>query len=158
MTDHHDTEPGKPIIVYDGICKMCNRSLQFVLSNDSSDQFVYIPFQTEQGQLICDHFDIEFTESTSLLLIEYNQILTRSLAWERILSRLSPGYKLLSLVIRIIPTALNDRLYDYIGRNRYRWFGKSMTCSLATPNPVPDLDQLGKRLNSNSGLQPAHNK
>ena len=158
MTDHHDTETAKPIIVYDGICKMCNRSLQFVLNNDSSDQFVYIPFQSEQGQLICDHFDIEFTESTSLLLIEQHQLLTRSLAWQRILSRLSPGYKLLSLITRIVPKALNDRLYDYIGRNRYRWFGKSMNCSLAAPNPVPDLDQLGKRLKSYTGLQLARNK
>ena len=158
MTDHRDTEAEKPIIVYDGICKMCNRSLQFVLNNDPRDQFVYIPFQSEQGQFICDHFNIEFTESTSLLLIEHHQLLTRSLAWERILKRLSRGYKLLSIIIRIVPTALNDSLYDYIGRNRYRWFGKSLNCSLATVNAMPDLDQLGKQLKSTTELKLARNK
>ena len=138
------------IIVYDGLCNMCNRSLRFIQKHDFRDQFTYIPFQSAQGQLICGHFDIEFTESTSLLLIENRELFSGSIAWQKILGRLSFGYRLLSFVMRVIPAILSDKVYEFVGSRRYRWFGKSLSCQLVEQTPLPATTAIEKQLQSHT--------
>ena len=150
MDQKSEIADSSSIIVYDGHCNLCNRSLQFVLNHDSGNRFVYIPFQSPQGRTICERFGIEFTESTSMLLLEDRQLYMRSRAWQKILGRLSLGYRLASFVIRVLPTSLCDRAYDFIGDRRYRWFGTSSSCRLVEQKPLPEMNTIEKRLPSNS--------
>ena len=149
MNETHDTPVADAIIVYDGHCNLCNRSLQFVLKHDRLGTFAYIPFQSLQGQAISKRFDIEFDESTSMLLLEDRQLFTASQAWQRILRRLSLRFRLLSGLIRILPTSCCDWVYRYIGNRRYRWFGNTETCRLVERRPLPEIIDLEKRLPSN---------
>ena len=135
-----------PIIVYDGVCRMCNRSLQFILARARPKQFIYIPFQSAQGEAICAHFDIVFDESTSVLLISDSQLFSKTRAWQQILQQLSFRYRVLAFLMRIIPGFIGDRIYDFIGRNRYRWFGRTPSCCLVEPSVLPPVDSLQKRL------------
>ena len=153
MTQSENTADSGLIIVYDGHCNLCNRSLQFVLRHSARGQFTFISFQSEQGQVICDHFGIEFDESTSMLVIEAGELHTESRAWQKILGRLSLRYRILALLMRILPTGLNDRVYRFIGARRYRWFGRSAECRLIDPTTIPESDAIQKQLQSSSNRE-----
>ncbi len=125
---------------------MCNHSLQFILARARQKQFIYIPFQSAQGEAICAHFDIVFDESTSVLLISDSQLFSKTRAWQKILQQLSFRYRLLAFFMRIIPSFISDRIYDFIGRNRYRWFGKTPSCCLVETTDLPPIESIQKRL------------
>ncbi|MBN7811690.1 thiol-disulfide oxidoreductase DCC family protein [Algoriphagus sp. H41] len=120
------------VILFDGVCNLCNTSVDFVLKRDKQDRFLVGALQGEEGQKILSQFGADPSYLDSLVLVEHGEIYFRSTAALRIAKQL-PGLWPLLYGLIILPRPVRDGIYDWIGRNRYRWFGKKETCRLPTP-------------------------
>jgi predicted DCC family thiol-disulfide oxidoreductase YuxK len=128
--------PGK-IILFDGVCNLCNASVQFVVKRDRKKQFIFASLQsTAAGQLLAN-FHQPGEGLYSFLLIEENKLFSKSTAALRVLKSLAGLWPLLYIFI-VVPTFIRDGIYDLVANNRYRWFGKKNECW------IPD-DQLKSR-------------
>lgn len=121
----------KAVILFDGVCNLCNASIDFVIKRDKRDHFLVGALQEEAGKKLLDNFEVNPEYLDSLVLIEDNQIYFRSTAALRIAKNL-PGLWPLFYGFIILPPFLRDGFYDWIGKNRYRWFGKKNTCRIPT--------------------------
>ncbi len=122
----------KSIIFFDGVCNLCNSSIDFIIRHDSKDKFLVGALQDSLSKEILSDFDVDPNYLDSLVLLEENQIYYRSTAALKIAKQLSGITSLLYPFI-FIPKLIRDPIYDWIGKNRYRWFGKKSTCRLPTP-------------------------
>ncbi|GAA0880552.1 thiol-disulfide oxidoreductase DCC family protein [Algoriphagus jejuensis] len=122
----------KSVILFDGVCNLCNSSIDFVLKRDKKNRFLVGALQSEKGTKLLSRFDSNPEYLDSLVLIEKDQIYFRSTAALRIAKKLTGLWPLLYGII-IVPAILRDAVYDWIGKNRYRWFGKKNTCRLPSP-------------------------
>ena len=120
-----------PIIFFDGVCNLCNRSVQFIIKRDPEGKFRYASLQSETGQQILQEFALPQDHFNSFILYENGKILTRSAAALRVFSQVK-GWKWVG-VFKIVPRFIRDGVYNLIARNRYRWFGKKDECMLPRP-------------------------
>jgi predicted DCC family thiol-disulfide oxidoreductase YuxK len=116
----------KSVILFDGVCNLCNASIDFIIKRDIK------ALQEETGKKLLSRFEVNPEYLDSLVLIEKEQIYFRSTAALKIARKLSGVWPLFYGLI-ILPTGIRDGIYNWIGRNRYRWFGKKKTCRLPTP-------------------------
>jgi predicted DCC family thiol-disulfide oxidoreductase YuxK len=121
----------KSIILFDGVCNLCNASVDFIITRDAKDQFRFGGLQELEGQKILSKFNVPPTYLDSLVLIEKDKIFFRSTAALRIAKKLR-GLWSFFFVFILIPTPLRDWIYNWIGKNRYRWFGKKSNCRIPT--------------------------
>ncbi|MDN3203050.1 thiol-disulfide oxidoreductase DCC family protein [Algoriphagus sediminis] len=122
----------KSIILFDGVCNLCNSSIDFIIQRDKNDKFLVGPLQEKLGGELTKKFDIPEDYLDSLVLIENDQIFFKSTAALKIARNLSGGWPAFYPLI-YLPKVLRDPVYDWIARNRYKWFGKKNTCRLPTP-------------------------
>jgi predicted DCC family thiol-disulfide oxidoreductase YuxK len=120
------------IVFFDGVCNLCNSSIDFVIRHDSKDKFLVGALQDELSKQILSNFEVDPNYLDSIILLEDNQIYYKSTAALKIARNLSGITPLLYPFI-FLPKFLRDPVYDWIGRNRYKWFGKKSTCRLPTP-------------------------
>ena len=118
----------KHIILFDGICNLCNGAVNFILKRDKKKQFRFVALQSEKGIDLISKFKIA-PETDSIILILNNQIYTESDAAIEIAKLLPALWNWLS-VFKIIPKKVRDGIYKWIAKNRYRWFGKRKTCRI----------------------------
>lgn len=118
----------KNIILFDGVCNLCNRSVDFVLKRDKKKQFYYVSLQSEEGKKLVKHYRIP-SDTDSVILIRNTKVFTESEAAVEIARRLPVPWKWLS-VLRFLPRGWRDGLYRWVARNRYRWFGKRENCRI----------------------------
>lgn len=118
------------IILFDGVCNLCNHSVQFILKRDKDQHFKFASLQSETGKQLIEKYQIE-PNMKSLVLIEENQYFLKSTAALRICRNLNGLWSIL-IILLIIPRPLRDALYTIIANNRYKWFGKSESCMLPT--------------------------
>ena len=126
-----DPEPG-PIILFDGVCNLCHRSVQFVLPRDKKGVFRFASLQSPVGQALLKKYGLSDGQTDSFVLVEMGRVYTRSSAALRVVKKLKGLWPLLT-VTWIVPRPLRDRVYDYVARHRYQWFGKEESCWLPTP-------------------------
>jgi len=119
------------IILFDGVCNLCNRSVQRIIKADPPGYFQFAALQSAVARdLLAAHGAARLQETQdSLVLIEQGHVYTASAAVLRIARKLRWPYPLLS-VLKVIPAFLMDKLYQFIARNRYRWFGRRASCML----------------------------
>lgn len=122
----------KSIIFFDGVCNLCNASIDFIIQRDSDDTFLVGALQDELSREILDEFEVDKDYLDSLVLLESGEIFYRSTAALKIAKNLSGLWPALYPLI-YLPKWLRDPVYDWIARNRYRWFGKKSTCRLPSP-------------------------
>lgn len=124
----------KQLILFDGVCNLCNSSVLYVIKNDTKNLFLFAPLQGEIGQEIINAFNIDVLETDSILLFDpkAHRIYSKSTAALRIAKQLKFPNKLMSIFF-IVPTSIRNWIYDYIARNRYKWFGKKDACMIPTP-------------------------
>lgn len=115
------------IILFDGICNLCNSSVQFVLKHDAKKQFLFASLQSDASRKLLLQFNYENAKMTSIVLIENNKVYDKSTAALRIARKLNPLWNWLYVLI-IIPKSIRDFVYDIIAKNRYGWFGKRNSC------------------------------
>ncbi len=119
------------IILFDGVCNLCNSTVQKVIENDDKNQFKFASLQSEFGQEFLKENDLSTEEFNSIILIDGEKFYSRSDAALRIGKELKGIYKFSGLLF-IFPKFIRDSVYDFISRNRYRWFGKQESCWLPT--------------------------
>ena len=132
-SDYKSLPKGTKIILFDGVCNLCNSAINFVIERDKKKQFRYTSLQGDLGKQLLAERKIDPLKIDSIILIDPNlAYYHKSSAALEISKGLTRGYPLMSIFL-IIPTPIRDWVYDYIAKNRYKWFGKKETCRLATP-------------------------
>jgi predicted DCC family thiol-disulfide oxidoreductase YuxK len=121
-----------PIVLFDGVCNLCNGSVQFIIRHDREGRFRFASLQSPVGQDLQARFGMDPRQLDSVILVEGDRWFKESDAALRIARGMNGAWKALS-VFRVIPRPLRDAVYRLIARNRYRWFGKQETCWLPTP-------------------------
>lgn len=126
-------EHNKQLILFDGVCNLCNSSVQFVIKRDKNDRFRYAALQSEVGQKIIDKFNIDTSKTDSIILYSNEKgISYKSTAALKIASQLGFPTNILSVFL-IVPAFIRNVVYDYIAKNRYKWYGKKDHCMIPTP-------------------------
>lgn len=121
----------KPVIFFDGVCNLCNASVQFAIEHDKKSLFKFTALQGDYAKKVLPKFNINLSKMNSILLLENNQLYTKSTAALRIAKRLNGLIPLLYGFI-IIPKFVRDWAYDVIAKNRYKWWGKQDSCWVPT--------------------------
>jgi predicted DCC family thiol-disulfide oxidoreductase YuxK len=121
-----------PVILFDGVCNFCNGAINFVLKQDRKSVFRFAPLQSEAGRRLLQQYNLPTEEFESFVLIDQGKVYKKSNAALRVMNKL-PWYWKESQIFRVIPTIFRDAIYDFIARNRYKWFGKKDQCMVPTP-------------------------
>jgi len=124
------TDESKPVIFFDGVCNLCNRSVQIVIKRDKEGRFRFASLQSNAGQQLLKDHQLPQSDFNSFILYEGGKIYTRSTAALRVAKHLK-GWKWLN-AFKIVPRFIRDAVYNFIARNRYRWFGKREECMIPT--------------------------
>jgi len=123
----------KEIILFDGVCILCNSAVIFIIKHDSKDVFRFVSFQSDLGQEIIRHIGADVSKIDSIVWykpgVAYH---CKSDAVLKIIEQFE-GIWIALRVLTIIPSFLRDFLYDFVAKNRYRWFGKRESCIVPTP-------------------------
>jgi predicted DCC family thiol-disulfide oxidoreductase YuxK len=116
----------KPIIFFDGVCNLCNGAVQFIIKHDQKGVFKLAPLQsaTAQAYLEKQHHQLD-----SIVLLQNDTVYIKSEAAMRIAKQLDFPVSLL-YGFKVIPRIIRDRIYDFIAKHRYKWFGKSAQCMI----------------------------
>ena len=122
----------KPIILFDGICNLCNGAVQFIIKHDPEKKFLFTSLQSDAGQQLLKEYKLPSENFNSFLLLQDDTILSKSTAALKVASELKSAWKLLYIFI-IVPKFIRDAVYSYIAANRYKWFGKKEVCMIPTP-------------------------
>lgn len=118
----------KPVILFDGYCNLCSSSVVFIIKRDIRDIFRFASLQSDiAGRLLSEMGIIPQKVPDSVVLIEKGNLYTRSKAALQIVKRLKFPWPLLYGFI-VIPGFIRDPVYDWIAKNRYKWFGKRSSC------------------------------
>jgi predicted DCC family thiol-disulfide oxidoreductase YuxK len=117
------------IVLFDGVCNLCDNSVKFIIKRDKRGIFKMASLQSEVGMQLQEKYGQDTSKINSVMLIENDKIYTKSTAALRIAKHLDGPWKLF-IVFMIIPAPIRDIVYDFIARNRYRWFGKHDACMI----------------------------
>jgi predicted DCC family thiol-disulfide oxidoreductase YuxK len=121
-----------PILLFDGICRFCNQSVQFVIRHDRHGKFKFAALQSSIGQELLKKYTLPTNDFNSLVLVKGNSCYTKSAAVLQICLGLGGLWRILYLLI-VIPQPLRDGIYNLVAKNRYKWFGKHDHCMIPTP-------------------------
>ncbi len=127
-----NTDASHPILLFDGVCNLCNASVQWILLHDPQGKFRFAALQSDTGQALLRRFGLDQAHFDSVVLVEGERIFLRSDAPLEIARHLGGLWKL-AYGLKIIPRFLRDAVYNWIARNRYRWFGRREACMLPRP-------------------------
>ncbi len=123
---------GKKVLLFDGVCNLCNGFVQFVLKRDKKKIFLFASLQSATGKQLLEKHEKPVNELSTVVLIEGKNIYTHSDVGLRIAKELGGIYTLFSY-LAFLPKGFRDKVYNWIAKNRYRWFGKKEVCMLPQP-------------------------
>lgn len=128
-----DLPKDKKIILFDGVCNLCDTSIQYVIKHDKDDVFRFVALQSELGQKLLKHIGINPIHIDSIVLYEPGiAYYYKSTAALQIAKGLK-GIFTVATVFQILPTGFRDLIYEYVAKNRYQWYGKKKSCLVPTP-------------------------
>lgn len=134
------------IVLFDGVCNLCNRLVQFVLRHDRQERIAFASLQSPAGKKLLAQYQLSDVPKDTFVWIEGENSYIKSTAALRTVRALGGGWKLLYVLITI-PRPVRDWVYQFIARRRYRWFGQTNQCILPKPehehrflNRVEDVD------------------
>lgn len=120
------------IILFDGVCNLCNASINFIIDRDPQSHFRFAALQSEAGQALLERYNQKNSDFDSIVLLKDGRIYQKSDAALEIARGMNGLWSWL-YVFKILPRFLRNALYDFIARNRYRWFGRMDACRIPTP-------------------------
>ena len=121
------TIPERPVILFDGICNLCNNAVQFIIKRDTKQHFLFASLQSDAGRKLLLQLNEDIYSIETIILIEEGKVYKKSTAALKISKHLRSCWKLLYAAM-VIPRFLRDFVYNIIAKNRYKWFGKRATC------------------------------
>lgn len=116
------------VVLFDGVCNLCERSVQLVIRNDRAGRFRFASLQSDVAVRLLAKFGDDSEALSSVVLIEEGRLFRKSRAALRIARHMDAAWPALFYCFYWIPPFIADRIYDFIGNRRYRWFGKKTTC------------------------------
>ena len=123
----------KKIILFDGVCNLCNGAVLKTIKYDKKNQFVFTALDSDTGKKILNHLKIDTTKVDSIILYEPNlAYYIKSSAALKVKNDFD-GFWKLNNIFWIVPKPIRDMVYDFIAKNRYKWFGKKESCMIPTP-------------------------
>ncbi|NMT34901.1 thiol-disulfide oxidoreductase DCC family protein [Stenotrophomonas maltophilia] len=133
-SNHSDgaAETGSAVIVFDGVCALCNRWVRFLLHFDRKERYRFAAMQGERGSALLRAHGLDPQDPASFLLLDAQGTWTDTDAILRVLAGLGGGWRL-SGVLKVLPRGWRDAAYRALARNRYRWFGRHDACHLPAP-------------------------
>ena len=120
------------IILFDGVCNLCNDAVKFIIRHDKKDVFRFTALQSAVGMVMVTEQGIDTSKIDSIILIDEDKSFAKSTAALKIARHLEGGYPLL-YGFMIVPNFIRNWVYDIIAKNRYKWFGKKDACMIPTP-------------------------
>ncbi|MBD1588670.1 thiol-disulfide oxidoreductase DCC family protein, partial [Pseudomonas typographi] len=126
-------EPSETVVLFDGVCKLCNGWARFLIRHDRSERIRLAAVQSPEGQALLDWAGLPLDEFDTMAVIRDNHYWVRSDAFFEVVAELPRRWRPLRL-LRHCPRSLRDWAYDGIAKNRYRLFGKHDRCVLPTPD------------------------
>jgi predicted DCC family thiol-disulfide oxidoreductase YuxK len=124
--------PNKPLILFDGVCNLCNGSVQFVIKHDKESKFLFTSLQSDKGQEILKHFGMNTDDFDTFILLDKGKIYTKSSGVLKEAAILGGWFKIFT-IFYLVPTFIRDLFYSFVAKNRYRFFGKKDSCMIPTP-------------------------
>lgn len=125
-----------PIILFDGVCNLCNRFVQFIIKRDPNARFKFASIQSESGQSILHKLNLSKSSFDSIVYFKENKYFIKSSAGLQILKDLGGPWQLFYVFI-LIPQFIRDPIYNFIAKKRYKLFGKCDTCMIPAPEIKP---------------------
>ena len=122
----------KKIILFDGVCNLCNSSVQYVIKHDKKDVFRFVPIQSGLGQKIIKHIGISLKHIDSVVLYKPGKAYYYKSTAALEIAKCLGGIFTYATIFRMIPSGIRDIFYDYIAKNRYKWYGKNESCMIPT--------------------------
>jgi predicted DCC family thiol-disulfide oxidoreductase YuxK len=119
------------ILLFDGVCNLCNGFVQFVIKKDKADKIKFASLQSAAGQKLLLRHHLPTTQFQSFVYIKENKIFLKSTAALNLMKDIGGIWKLLYAFI-IVPTFIRDFVYSIVAKNRYKWFGKQSSCIMPT--------------------------
>lgn len=122
----------KKIILFDGVCNLCDNAVQYIIRHDKKDVFRFVALQSDLGGKITAYLGIDPSKTDSIILYEPGTAYyTKAGAMLKIADQLGGWRRALS-IFRVLPKAVQNWGYDFIACNRYKWYGKKESCLLPT--------------------------
>ena len=121
----------RPIILFDGVCNLCNGAVRFIIKRDRKNYFSFASLQSTEGQKLLAEHSLPLNEFNSFILIENKKAYTRSKGALMVLKKLNRLWPLLYGFI-IVPPFIRNAVYNWVSKNRYKWFGKKDACMIPT--------------------------
>ncbi len=120
-----------PVLLFDGVCNMCNGVVQFIIKRDTKGIFKFASLQSPVAERMLQQYGV-LKKFDSVVLIDDSKLFQKSTAALKVLQKL-PWYWQWTQVFRIVPRFIRDAVYDFIATKRYKWFGKKEACMIPTP-------------------------
>jgi predicted DCC family thiol-disulfide oxidoreductase YuxK len=125
--------PSGSVILFDGVCNLCNATIQFVIARDREGRFRFAALDSEAARAQLGAVEVPPHLPDSIILLDEDGVFTRSTAALRIARGLTFPWPLLYGFI-VVPRVVRDAIYDWIAAHRYRWFGRREACMIPTPD------------------------
>lgn len=122
----------QPILFFDGVCNLCNRTIIFVLNHEKGDHLYFAPLQSQSGEAILEFLNDHHDDADSLVLYDNDRLYIKSRAAFQLATYFRWPYNLLQH-LNIFPQFFTDYCYDFVARNRYRFFGRREECMIPSP-------------------------
>ncbi|MDP5229376.1 MAG: DCC1-like thiol-disulfide oxidoreductase family protein [Cellulophaga sp.] len=123
----------KKIILFDGVCNLCNSSVQYIIKHDTKDEYRFAALQSEIGKKMIAERHIDTALLDSILLIEPGVAYYAKSTAALMIGKSFGGFWSLVAIFEWIPENFRNSVYDYIAKNRYKWYGKKDACMIPTP-------------------------
>ncbi len=122
----------QPVILFDGVCNFCNSAVNFTLKRNKKADIRFAPLQSETGQKLLKEYNLPVNDMESFVFIENGKAYQRSTAALKVCRHLRSLWPL-SYGLIIVPRFIRDGIYDWVAKNRYKWFGRQESCMIPTP-------------------------
>ena len=119
------------IILFDGVCNLCNGFVNFLIDQDTSNRFKFASLQSEFGEKVLVNNNLQTDDYQSVIVLVGDELFTKSAAIFKVIERL-PKWRWLRF-FKVFPSFILDAIYGFVAQNRYRIFGKRESCRLPTP-------------------------
>lgn len=126
-----------PVLLFDGVCNLCNGFVQWLIKRDTQVQFRYASLQSDTGQALLREAGLPTDEISTVVLADNGRFYTHADVSLRIAQRLGGAWRLMGICY-LVPRPIRNTVYNWVARNRYRWFGKAESCMI----PTPELKRL----------------
>ncbi|MEM9661708.1 MAG: DCC1-like thiol-disulfide oxidoreductase family protein [Planctomycetota bacterium] len=134
MTEPNTVDSATTVVLFDGVCNLCNRSINWIIDRDPASRIRYLPLQSQAGRALAEHAGLHPEHLTTMVAIRSGQVMKRSSAALHIGTRIESPLALLSRAFLLIPAVLRDLGYRVVAHSRYVLFGKMDACRVPTPD------------------------